>query len=214
MTEISSQLRSLRYYTLFAFVVIGIITVLLGQVLPILSVRLSLNDAESGLLLSAQFAGALVGTFIVGWLIRRFGFAATSLIGILLIAVGLPALNSDVFIICWIGIFVYGFGIGLAIPATNLLTIEVTPVERRSSAVNLLNFGWGVGAICSQPYVAAVSDGQSLVAVTITLVVALIVVGICFVSVIRNLNASTVGDRSTDPPSTPACSNPPQSGSR
>src|SRR5688500_16350553 len=116
MTEVSSQLRSLKYYTFFGFFVIGIITVLLGQVLPILSSRLSLNDAESGLLLSAQFAGALVGTFIVGWLIRRFGFATTSLIGILLIGAGLPALNSEAFIVCWIGIFVYGFGIGLAIP--------------------------------------------------------------------------------------------------
>ena len=183
--------RSLKYYTLFGFFVIGVITVLLGQVLPILRVRLQLNDAESGLLLSAQFAGALVGTLVVGRIIRRFGFAFAGLVGLVLIIAGLPGLNLEVFVGCWIGIFIYGLGIGLTIPAFNLLTIEVTPPEMQSSAVNLLNFAWGVGAICSQPFVATVSRGNSVAVVTIILLLALFVVAICFTSVIRKLHHET-----------------------
>lgn len=180
--------RSLKYYTLFGFFVIGVITVLLGQVLPILRGRLQLNDAQAGLLLSAQYAGALLGTLIVGRVIRRFGFAFAGLAGLILIMAGLPALNLEVFIGCWIGIFVYGLGIGLAIPAFNLLTIEDTPLELQSSAVNLLNFAWGVGAICSQPFVATVSGGASVAAVTIILLLALFAVAICFLSVVRKLH--------------------------
>jgi MFS transporter, FHS family, glucose/mannose:H+ symporter len=40
----------------------------------------------------------------------------------------------------------YGFGFGLAIPATNLCVAEISG-ERRSAALNLLNIGWSVGAI-------------------------------------------------------------------
>ena len=187
----TDDLKFLKYYTLFGFFVIGIVTVLLGQVLPVLSSRLSLNDAQSGVLLSAQFAGALLGTLSVGQLIRRLGFPTASLIGLLLIAAGLPALNSHSFVICWLGIFVYGSGIGMAIPAINLLTIEATPADRQSSAVNLLNFGWGAGAICSQPFASAMSGGNSLVLLTITLAVALLLVATCFIFVIRKLRRST-----------------------
>lgn len=196
----TDDLKFLKYYTLFGFFVIGIVTVLLGQVLPVLSSRLSLNDAESGLLLSAQFAGALLGTLSVGQLIRRLGFPAASLIGLILIALGLPALNSHSFVVCWFGIFVYGSGIGMAIPAVNLLTIEFTPPERQSSAVNLLNFGWGVGAICSQPFAAAMSAGNSLVLLTVTLVVALLAVAICFIFVIRKSRGGADDDSMPEPP--------------
>ena len=199
-SAMTDDLKFLKYYTLFGFFVIGIVTVLLGQVLPVLSSRLSLNDAESGLLLSAQFAGALLGTLSVGQLIRRLGFPAASLIGLILIALGLPALNSHSFVVCWLGIFVYGSGIGMAIPAVNLLTIEFTPPERQSSAVNLLNFGWGVGAICSQPFAAAMSGGNSLVLLTVTLVVALLAVAICFIFVIRKSRGGADDDSMPEPP--------------
>ena len=196
----TDHLRFLKYYTLFGFFIIGVVTVLLGQVLPILSARLSLNDAQSGLLLSAQFAGALLGTLSVGRIIRRFGFPAAGVAGLLLITAGLPGLNSGEFLICWLGIFVYGFGIGLGIPAINLLTIEVTSANLQSSAVNLLNFAWGVGAICSQPFVAGVSRDNSLAAVTIILVVGLLAATICLLSIIRKLDGGTAGDSVADPP--------------
>jgi len=174
--------RSLKYYTLFGFFVIGIITLLLGQVLPILSARLHLNDAEAGAFFIAFFGGSLLGTLFVTRLACRFGFIITTVVGILLMIVGLPGLNFDSFAVCWIAIFVYGTGLGFTIPAINLLTIDITPLERQSVSINLINFAWGIGAICSYPFVALLSRDNSLVLVTALLVVVLIFLAFGFVS--------------------------------
>ena len=193
MTNEEDHLRLLKYYTLFGFFVIGVVTVLLGQVLPILITRLALNDAEAGVLLLAQYAGAVSGTLIIGWLTRRLGFTAAALLGLVLMAVGVPGLNATEFVVCWLGVFAYGLGIGIAIPTINLLTIEVTPPDRQSSAVNFLNFAWGVGAISSQPFVAAVSRGDSVLAVTLILTAALLAVAITLLTILKK-----VGQRSAE----------------
>ncbi len=188
MTETQDRLRLLKYYTLFGFFVIGVITVLLGQVLPILSVRLGLNDAESGTLFLAQFGGSLLGTLFAVRHAKRHGFVVTTLIGLIFMIAGLPGLNFSNFAICWGAIFIYGVGLGLTIPAINLLTIETTPVEQQSSSLNLINFAWGVGAICSPPFVALIARGDSLAAVTIILDFALLILASCFLSASRNLS--------------------------
>lgn len=179
--------RFLKYYTLFAFLVIGVISVLLGQVLPILSKRLDLSDAQAGTLFLALFGGSLLGTLFAARLARRYGFVLTTLVGLILMIVGLPGLSFYEFTLCWLAIFIYGGGLGLTIPAINLLTIEVTPASLQSSSVNLINFAWGVGAICSQPFVAFVSGGDSLTAVTVILDIALLILAVCFLSVQRGV---------------------------
>lgn len=185
MTRNQTQLRLLKYYTLFGFLVIGVITVLLGQILPILAARLSLTDAEAGTLFLAQFSGSICGTVASLRIAKRYGFTLAVLIGFILIIVGLPGINSGEFVLCWLAIFVYGSGLGVTIPSINLLTIETTEPRLRSSAVNLINFSWGVGAICSQPFVAAVSRQGSLVSVTVILVAAIILLALCFYMAVR-----------------------------
>ena len=177
----------LKYYTLFGFFVIGVVTVLLGQVLPILSTRLALNDSRSGTLFLAQFSGSLLGTLFASGLSRRYGFVLTTLVGLILMIVGLPGLNFYSFGVCWAAIFIYGAGLGLTIPAINLLTIEITPAAGQSSSVNLINFAWGIGAICSQPFVAVVSRGDSLAAVTVILDLSLLLLAVCFFSALRGV---------------------------
>ncbi len=185
MTEMQQQPALLKYYTLFSFFVIGVVSLLLGQILPIVSQRLSLTDAEAGTLFLAQFGGSMFGTLIAVRIAGRVGFVVTVLIGLLLIAVGLPALNLNSFAACWSAIFVYGCGLGIIIPSINLLTIETTPEANRSSSVNLINFCWGLGAICSQPFVATVSRGSSLLPVSLILVGAVLLLAICFLTVAR-----------------------------
>jgi fucose permease len=106
--------------------------------------------------------------------------------------VGLPGLNFESFITCWIAIFLYGSGLGLTIPAINLLTIEVTPIGRQSSSINLINFAWGIGALSSYPFVATFSKENSLVIATASLVVALLILAICFVSSRASANPHAV----------------------
>ena len=194
-----SQSSRIKYYTLAGFFVIGIVTVLLGQVLPILSRRLDLNDAQAGTFFLAQFSGSILGTLISSRIARRNGFVATTLIGLVIMVVGLPGLNFHEFILCWLSILTYGIGLGLTIPAINLLTIETTPTDRQSSAINLINFAWGVGAICSQPFVELVSRDASLVAVSVILVVALIVLVVGFASLHHMHRAAQPVEESISP---------------
>ena len=202
MTESTGNLRSLKYYTLFAFYVIGVITVLLGQVLPILSSRLGLNDAQSGGFFLAQFAGSITGTVCAASLARRYGFVRTTIAGFALMLIGLPGLNFHDYYLCWLSIFVYGSGLGITIPSVNLLTIEITPLEKQSSSVNLVNFMWGLGAISSRPFVAAVSINESLVNVVAILLLLLMSLVVLFASAARSTavaRAETVADERDAP---------------
>jgi MFS transporter, FHS family, glucose/mannose:H+ symporter len=170
--------RRLQISAQFGFFVIGIITVLLGQALPVLSQRLSLNDAQAGTLFLAQFSGSIIGTLASGPLIRRLGFTVPLLIGLVLLMVGLPALNGASLNICRLAVFVYGTGLGISIPATNLLVIEMTPFATRTPALNFMNFCWGLGAIASRPFVVLFSGNGSLVSATLLLDAMLLVVAV------------------------------------
>ncbi len=199
MTETTHQLRALKYYTLFAFFVIGIVTVLLGQILPIVSQRLNLSDAQAGTLFLAQFSGSMLGTLFATRVAQRVGFVLTVVFGLILIAIGLPGINAPSFTVCWVAVFVYGSGLGVTIPSINLLTIETTPEAMRSASVNLINFCWGVGAICSQPFVAAISQDKSLALVTIILIAAVLVLAICFFTVVKKVRKWPVEDTDSVP---------------
>ncbi|HEX6126016.1 MAG TPA: MFS transporter [Pyrinomonadaceae bacterium] len=194
MTESVQQAPRLKYYTLAAFFVIGIVTLLLGQILPVLSDRLDLSDAKAGTLFLAQFSGSILGTLVSTRIAKRYGFTVTVLIGLFLMIGGLPGINAREFEYCWAAVFVYGSGLGVTIPSVNMLTIETTEYRLRSSAVNLINFSWGVGAICSQPFVAMTSQDGSLVGVTIVLIVALLVLAIFFFSAARSLTRKSQQD--------------------
>jgi fucose permease len=52
-------------------------------------------------------------------------------------------------------IFAYGIGLGLSIPAANLLVAAMN-ADRRSAALSLLNFSWSVGAVAC-PFIVAVA---------------------------------------------------------
>jgi len=136
------------------FVPIGIVTVLLGPLLPMLSARWSLDYSQAGSLFTAQFLGSTVGVFVSGVIVSRWGFRFAVNAGLLAIAVGvggLPFSSRPLGLIC---ILCYGFGLGLAIPAVNLFVAAMNP-QRRSAALSLLNFSWSVGAVACPFLVAA-----------------------------------------------------------
>lgn len=146
----------------FTFFLTGISTVLIGQILPILSKRLSLNDAESGQFFIAQFTGSFSGVFIYNRLVKNFGFVSATLLGMIAITFGCLLLNFNSWTICAAGFFLNGIGIGTTLPAINMLIAEMNPL-RTASALNLLNFFWGFGAIFSQPFVSISSGETSII---------------------------------------------------
>src|SRR5688500_13093221 len=100
-----TTLRALKILLHAGFFVSGIATVLIGQVLPVLSQRLTLNDRQSGNFFIAQFTGSLIGTFLTNWFGKKNKFIPASLLGCLLMAIGILLLNTNSFELCLSGFF-------------------------------------------------------------------------------------------------------------
>ncbi len=162
-----------------SFVPIGIVTVLLSPLLPTLSARWSLNYSQAGALFTAQFLASTVAVMLSGVLIARWGFRFAIKAGLLVIAVSVAALLAGSRVLGMTCIAGYGAGLGLAVPAANLLVSEVNP-GRRGAALNFLNFSWSAGAVAC-PFLVAAATKSHRVPLFLALVAgfsALVAIGI------------------------------------
>jgi fucose permease len=142
-----------------AFLPTGILQTLLGPMLPILIARWLINDTQAGNLFLVQFLASLVGVQLSGVLLARWGFRPAFLSGLLLMACGVATLTMGSLGLGLASVAAYGLGLGLIVPSDNLLIAEIgsgsgshpsSRASSRASAVSLLNFFWGVGAVfCS-----------------------------------------------------------------
>jgi fucose permease len=134
------------------FIVAGVITILLGPILPILIVRWSLSDERAGLFFTVQFVGNLLGVASLGALLSRRGYGATMVAGYLAMALGVAGLALGSQDLGLLATAAFGYGLGLVLSASNLWVAEAAP-RRRAAAVGILNVTWGVGAIACAPLV-------------------------------------------------------------
>jgi FHS family glucose/mannose:H+ symporter-like MFS transporter len=178
MSRIQSN-SSANFAAHVAFVPIGIVTVLLGPLLPILSARWLLNYLQAGSLFTAQFLGSTLGVSLSGIFVSRWGFRFTISAGLLATAVGVGALPSSSHFAGPICIACYGAGLGLAIPACNLLVAAINP-ERRSAAINLLNFWWSAGAVAC-PFIVALAAKVNHIQLLLVLIAGLLLLAFSFV---------------------------------
>ena len=137
-----------------AFVLTGVMTTLLGPMLPVLSARWALNDTQAGYLFTAQFAGSMFGVALSGMLVQRYGYRSAIVAGMGVMAVGAGALAAAAWVSGLAAVAASGIGQGLTIPAANLLIAELYSA-RRGAALNWLNLSWGVGAAACPFAVAA-----------------------------------------------------------
>lgn len=136
-----------------AFIPTGIVTVLLGPVLPALSARWALSDAQAGEFFTAQFMASTLGVAMSGALVPRVGYRVTLVLGLIFMAAGVAFLPLGSRVVGLAAVGCYGVGLGLTIPACNLLVAEVNPATRAAS-LSLLNFSWSVGAMAA-PFLLA-----------------------------------------------------------
>jgi FHS family glucose/mannose:H+ symporter-like MFS transporter len=128
------------------FVAIGIISPLLGPLIPTLKHQWSITDAQAGSLFASQFTGSLIGTVLTSFLLPRLGFSKLLALSFLCFALGFSFFGVGGWTVAAIAVAVYGFGYGMANPATNLRATQL-PSRNVTAAVSLLNFSWGVGAV-------------------------------------------------------------------
>jgi fucose permease len=136
-----------------AFLLVGTVTTLLGPLLPVLAARWLLNDASAGLLFTAQFTGSMVGVGISGTLVSSRGFRSALIAGLTVMAAGVGALGFATWPWALASVAAYGVGLGISIPATNLLVARAAH-HRGAAALNLLNLAWGLGAVAAPPAIA------------------------------------------------------------
>jgi len=156
---ISAKALTLAAYA--SFVPIGIATVLLGPMLPTLSARWSLNYSQAGALFTAQYLASTLAVALSGVLVSRWGFRFAMKAGLLLMSAGVGLLLAGPKIMGILCIAASGFGLGVAVPAANLLVAEVNP-GRRSATLNLLNFCWSAGAVACPFLVAAAAKSHKI----------------------------------------------------
>ena len=146
--------RFVRSVLYGGFALTGVLTTLLGPILPELAARWRLDDAHAGLLFAAQFLGSLSGALLSGRMASRFGVRTPIAAGYAIAAAGVVGVAAGPWMAGISGVATWGLGLGLVIPSTNLLVAELSR-ERRVAALNVLNFAWGLGAVAAPPAIAA-----------------------------------------------------------
>ena len=187
----SPSVRSTLAFWIHAqFTLIGVTTVLLGPLLPTLAVHWGMQDLQKGYLLFAQYAGSVTGSLLSTRVLPRWGFSRVCSGAMLILCSGLEIFMLSSWRVGVAGIFLCGLGMALAIAASNLGVAESNP-GRAASALSLLNFSWGIGAVAF-PFLV----GTALRNVPLTrLVPVLGVLPILFA--IRFAVFATSGERST-----------------
>jgi fucose permease len=121
----------------------GIGLTLLGSGLPALAALWRLDDARSGRLLLAVFAGSAFGALLVRPPFHRNLAAAMAMIAISMAGLALCGGHALFFFF-----LLFGTGLGLAMTANSVLTGD-RYAERRAAMLTLLNFSWSAGAAVS-----------------------------------------------------------------
>jgi FHS family glucose/mannose:H+ symporter-like MFS transporter len=121
----------------------GIGLTLLGSGLPALAALWRLDDASSGRLLLAVFAGSAIGALLV-----RSPFHRTLAAGMAMIATSMAGLALSGGHGLFFLFLLFGTGLGLAMTANSVLTGDRYR-ERRAAMLTLLNFSWSAGAAVS-----------------------------------------------------------------
>ncbi|MEP7076678.1 MAG: MFS transporter [Acidobacteriota bacterium] len=148
------------------FVLSGFTTIMIGQVLPVMTARFSLNDLEAGYFFPSQFGGSLLGTYLTSWFGRNHKYVPATVFGCLFMAGGVLLMNSSSYYTCLIAFALNGIGFGLTLPSVNMLVLEMN-LSRPASALNILNFCWGVGAILCKPFIDIFSSGTNILTATL-----------------------------------------------
>ncbi|MGB8030087.1 MAG: MFS transporter [Terracidiphilus sp.] len=130
------------------FALTGAADAITGPLLPSLAHSFALTDSQSGVLLSAVFAGTAVGA-----LLCRGNYARVLTLGLLGLACSCTCFVWMTRPLLYPCAFFFGVGTGAAMTAVSLFTGRNYP-ERRAATLTLLNFTWSLGAMLA-PLLAA-----------------------------------------------------------
>ncbi len=137
---------------LSTFVLTGIVTTILGPLVPLLTDRWAISNLQAGYLFTAQFMSSLAGVGLSSLLAGRLNFRSLLAAGSAMMGIGV----GTIWFLRWpesvAAVCCYGLGLGLIVPTSNILMAEIHR-PRPSAALNTLNFAWGLGAVVSSLWI-------------------------------------------------------------
>lgn len=136
----------------------GIATTMLGPLMPGFESRWDLDDSQGGLLFVAQFLSCVLSAAATGWLARRLGYWRVVAGGLAVAALGVAGCVSHSWTVTLVSVAVYGCGIGVITPASNV-GIAAAVEGDSSRTVMWLNLFWSVGAVGAAALVATLRGG-------------------------------------------------------
>lgn len=169
--------RKIMILTCITFFSLGISTAVIGPILAELANNTQSTLSAIGAVISAMFLGALISQIISGPIIDRFGQKLVLSISLLLIGVGMLTFTfSHSIELMLLLVFLGGLGHG-AVDLSASVLVARTFSQRSVSAVNLLNFFFGLGAFIGPVFVsrAYASTGSGLMVVVINAIIFLLV---------------------------------------
>jgi fucose permease len=166
----------LIFSTIVAVFVYGMLSAMLGTILPDLSDRFRLSPRQNGTIAFAQALGLIIASLGVGPLLDNEGKKLGLMIGLALIATALFALpRSSGFRSILFLLFLLGVGGGIVVTGANALVSDVGEAHR-ATALNMVNLFFGLGGLAT-PFIAANVFGRNWVRLCYT-VAALTVVSL------------------------------------
>jgi fucose permease len=157
-----------------AFVLAGMVTTLLGPLVPVLARRWHLADATIATLFTTQYVCSTSVTLLSSSLVVRLGAGPVIAAGYGLLSVGVLLVGLLPWPLTIPATMLYGCGLGLVLPTTNFLVARLNP-GREASAVSLVNVWWAGGAVAWPMIVGALATAGS-VARPLTLLAVLLAV--------------------------------------
>jgi fucose permease len=144
----------LIFAAIVAIFVYGMISAMLGTILPNLSERFHLTPTQNGTIAFAQALGLIIASVGVGPLLDGEGYKIGLLLGLALIAIALYVLpRSPGFRSILVLLFLLGVGGGIVVTGANALTSGVSEAHR-ATALNLVNLFFGLGGFAT-PFISA-----------------------------------------------------------
>jgi len=173
---------------LFTF---GVMTSFLGATLPELSARSGFDLTRSGALFSFLYLPQVPMVFLAGPLIDRFGKKPILAGGFLFSAAALVGIAyAPSYAVLGALLVALGLGGSSAMSASNTLIPDLYP-ENPSSALNLANVFFGVGAIFF-PWLVALATARLGLVLTLWSI-SLLVAGVALVAVLQNFPPASAG---------------------
>ncbi len=144
----------LIFAAIVAIFVYGMISAMLGTILPTLSDRFKLTPTQNGTIAFVQALGLIIASVGVGPLLDTEGKKAGLILGLAFISIALLALpKSPGFRTILLLLFLLGVGGGIVVTGANALVSDVSEAHR-GTALNLVNLFFGLGGLTT-PFISA-----------------------------------------------------------